>query len=201
MNEETKPVYFKDIFLFLFMFLFFGGMVSLFPEVNVIKWVIFNSILAVLATLIIMIIWKFHKNNSKRYYSLLSFVMLWTLTYYLMSPLFKMIYPSLYFWILLTFTLGYTILLFMNQMKIARAILNPRELWFKKLLLIYLFVFSGVAIVLLIYSNMFDSYWGEMMVFAIVLYLAGFLFLSLSPVFLTRPEMAKKLENMPIDNR
>jgi len=40
-----------------------------------------------------------------------------------------------------------------------------------------------------------------MMVFAIVLYLAGFLFLSLSPVFLTRPEMAKKLENMPIDNR
>ena len=201
MNEETKPVYFKDIFLFLFMFLFFGGMVSLFPEVNVIKWVIFNSILAVLATLIIMIIWKFHKNNSQRYYSLLSFVMLWTLTYYLMSPLFRMLYPSISFWILLTFTLVYTILLFMNQMKIARAILNPRELWFKKLLLIYLFIFSGIAIVLLIYSNMFYSYWGEMLVFAIVLYLAGFLFLSLSPVFLTKPEMAKKLESMPIDNR
>ena len=86
-------------------------------------------------------------------------------------------------------------------MNVARGILNPRELWFKKILLIYLVIFLCVFIILTIYASLIDSDSQGMMAGSIILFLAGFLFLSLSPVFLTKPEMAKKLESMPIDNR
>ena len=66
MVDETKPVFFRDIFGFLFMFLLFGVLVSLFLGEDLekfVKWVILNSILAVLATLVIMIIWAFQKQK------------------------------------------------------------------------------------------------------------------------------------------
>ena len=125
--------------------------------------------------------------------------MLWVLTYYTMLPIFKILFPSKYFWILLSVTLGYTIFLLLNRFKISKGILNPREIWFKKLLLLYLVVFSCVVIGLFVYVNILNLYSGEMMAVAIFLYFVGFLFLSLSPVFLTTPEMAKKLEEMSID--
>jgi len=116
-----------------------------------------------------------------------------------MLPIFKILFPSKYFWILLSVTLGYTIFLLLNRFKISKGILNPREIWFKKLLLLYLVVFSCVVIGLFVYVNILNLYSGEMMAVAIFLYFVGFLFLSLSPVFLTTPEMAKKLEEMSID--
>jgi len=125
--------------------------------------------------------------------------MLWVLTYYTMLPIFKILFPSKYFWILLSVTLGYTIFLLLNRFKISKGILNPREIWFKKLLLLYLVVFSCVVIGLFVYVNILNLYSGEMMAVAIFLYFVGFLFLSLSPVFLTTPEMAKKLEEMSLD--
>ena len=202
MQEETKSVPFKENYILppLILFLFFGTMVSLFPYENVVKWIIFNCCLAILATFVNYIIWIFHKHDSKRYYSLNSFVMLITLTYYLMSPILKILYPSVYFWILLAGTLGFTIVLFINQKNVARGILNPRELWFKKILLIYLVIFSCVFILLCIFYSLFASDSQGIMAASIILFLVGFLFLSLSPVFLTTPEMAKKFENMTVDN-
>ena len=201
MQEETKSVPFKENYILppLILFLFFGTMVSIFPEENVVKWLIFNLSLAILATFVNYIIWIIHKHDSKRYYSLNSFVMLVVLTYYLMSPIFKILYPSVYFWILLAGTLGFTIVLFINRINVARGILNPRELWFKKILLIYSVIFSCVFILLTIYASLIDSDSKASMAAAIILFLAGFLYLSLSPVFLTTPEMAKKFENMPAD--
>jgi glucan phosphoethanolaminetransferase (alkaline phosphatase superfamily) len=116
-----------------------------------------------------------------------------------MSPVFKILYPSVYFWILLVGTIGFTIVLYINRINVARGILNPRELWFKKILLIYLVIFSCVVIGVFVYVNILNLYSGEIMAVAIFLYFVGFLFLSLSPVFLTTPEMAKKLEKMPVD--
>lgn len=201
MLEETKSVSFKENYILppLILFLFFGSMVSFFPEENVVKWLIFNLSLAVLATFVNYIIWIFHKHDSKRYYSLNTFVMLIVLTYYLMSPVFKILYPSVYFWILLAGTLGFTIVLFINQKNVARGILNPRELWFKKILLIYLVLFLCVFIILCIFYSLIASDAQGIMAAAIILFLIGFLLLSLSPVFLTTPEMAKKFENMPVD--
>ena len=201
MKEETKSVPFREnyIFVTLFMFLFFGSMVSLFPYEYVVKWLIFNGSFAILVTIVNYIIWIYQKHDSKRYYSLNSFVMLIVLTYYFMSPAFKILYPSVFFWILLAGTLGFTIVLFLNRINIARGILNPGELWFKKLLLIYLVIFVCFVIGLFVYVNLLNLYSGEIMAVAIFLYFVGFLFLSLSPVFLTSPEMAKKLENMPVD--
>jgi len=116
-----------------------------------------------------------------------------------MSPAFKILYPSLYFWILLVGTLGFTVVLFINRINVARGILNPRELWFKKILLIYSVIFSCVFILLTIYASLIDSDSKASMAAAIILFLVGFLFLSLSPVFLTTPKMAKTLEEMSID--
>ncbi len=201
MQEKTKPVSFKENYILppLILFLFFGTMTSIVPYENVSKWIIFNCFLAILATFVNYIIWIFHKHDSKRYYSLNSFVMLIVLTYYLMSPVFKILFPSGYFWTLLASILGFTIVLFINRMNVARGLLNPRELWFKKILLIYLVIFSGVFILLCIYASLIASDSQGIMAAAIILFLAGFLYLSLSPVFLTPPEMAKKFENMSVD--
>lgn len=201
MKEETKSVPFKENFIFvtLLMFLFFGSMVSLFPYEYVVKWLIFNGSFAILATIVNYIIWIYQKHDSKRYYSLNSFVMLIVLTYYFMSPAFKILYPSVFFWILLAGTLGFTIVLFMNRINIARGILNPRKLWFKKLLLIYSVIFSCVSILLTIYASLINSDSKAIMAAAIILFLCGFLLLSLSPSFLTKPEIAKKLKNIPLD--
>ena len=201
MNTDSKPVPFRENFMFIFlvMFLFFGIMVSLIPYEHVGRWIIFNCCIAILATFVNYILWLYQKHDSKRYNSLTSFVMLVVLTYYLMSPAFKILYPSLYFWILLVGTLGFTVVLFINRINVARGILNPRELWFKKILLIYLVIFLCVFIFLTIYASLIDSDSKGMMAGSIILFLVGFLFLSLSPVFLTTPEMAKKLEEMSLD--
>ena len=201
MNTDSKPVPFRENFMFIFlvMFLFFGIMVSLIPYEHVGRWIIFNCCIAILATFVNYILWLYQKHDSKRYNSLTSFVMLVVLTYYLMSPAFKILYPSLYFWILLVGTLGFTVVLFINRINVARGILNPRELWFKKILLIYSVIFSCVFILLTIYASLIDSDSKASMAAAIILFLVGFLFLSLSPVFLTTPKMAKTLEEMSID--
>ena len=201
MNTDSKPVPFKENFMFIFlvMFLFFGIMVSLIPYEHVGRWIIFNCCIAILATFVNYILWLYQKHDSKRYNSLTSFVMLITLTYYIMSPAFKMLYPSIYFWLLLSLTLGYTILLFINRIKISRAILNPREVWFKKLLLIFSIITVLISILLSRFLNFTDSDLAAYMVASIILYLSGLVFLSLSPVFLTTPKMAKTLEEMSID--
>ena len=199
MEVETKSVSFKNnyIFLTLFMFLFFGFLVSFFPEENVGKWIVINCSLAILAAFLNFIIWKFQKHDSIRYFSLHCFIMLLLLSYYAMSPIFKTLYPSRNFWILLAVTLGFALFFFLNQKIISRAIIHPRIFWLKKILIAY---FLGVACIFFLLSRYYiitDR--SPFIVYIWMFYLLAIGFLLVLPTFLTTTEMAKKIKEIPID--
>ena len=201
MQEKTKSIPFKENFIFviLFMFLFFGFCVSFFPEENVVKWLIINGSIAFLATIVNYIIWIYQKHDSKRYHSLTSFVMLIGLTYYCMSPVFKILYPSKNFWLLLVLTMGYTIILFINRIKIAREIINPREIRLKMVFYIFAIVIIIISLVLSRIIYFANSDLIAITAGSIILYLIGLVFLSFTHIYLITPKMAKKFENMHIE--
>ena len=182
MKEENEWVPFKENFIFLTLFLhvFIGFFVSFMPEENVVKWLIINMGMAILAAALNYIIWIFQKHNSKRYFSLHSFVMLIVLVYYAMSPVFKALYPTPFFWLILVVTIGFFSFLLVKRDSITKALVNPREMRYKKFL--YIFI-----LLLLIVGGL---------MWALVFYFIGLLFMLVLPAFLTTPDRAKQLEKM-----
>ena len=161
MKAEKEWVPFKEnyIFITLFVHVVIGFLVSFMPEENVVKWLIINLSIAILSAILSYIIWIFQKHNSKRYFSLHSFVMLMVIVYYAMSPAFKALYPTIFFWLLLIVTIGLISFLLFKQDAITRALVNPREMWFKNLLFIYIgiILFIGLVVGVIAYFGKKNS--------------------------------------------
>lgn len=75
-----------------------GLLMSFIPEGN---WFLFgvNSFIAFICMLIFIVLWQKHRQHSKRYFSLLSYVMLNGLAIYATIPILRMIYGTLTFWV------------------------------------------------------------------------------------------------------
>lgn len=196
MKEENEWVTFKEnyIFLTLFLHVVIGFFVSFMPEENVVKWLTINGSIAILAALLNYMIWIFQKHNSKRYFSLHSFVMLIVLTYYTMSPVFKALYPTPYFWLMLVVTIGFFGFLLVKRDKITKALVNPREMRYKKFLFIFVVLLLVIGGLLWAYINAFET--GPFIGVALVCYFIGLLFMLVLPAFLTTPDRAKQLEKL-----
>jgi magnesium-transporting ATPase (P-type) len=196
MQEETKQVPFKKslILVNLFMFLFVGLVTSAFSEGNFLYWLIINSIIAILVAFMNYIIWIFHRHDSKQYFHLNVFIMMIGFTYYFMSPAFGLLYPSKYFWFLLAITVGIAILLFVNRVMVARAILYPQ-----KGVVIIFFIFIIVLVCLGIMAPSRNEYEGPIPIVRAILYLLGLGLLCISPVVLISREKAEELSNLPVE--
>ncbi len=196
MKEENGWVPFKENFIFLTLFLhvFIGFFVSFMPEEDVVKWLMINMSVAILAAALNSIIWIYQKHNSKRYFSLHSFVMLIGLTYYAMSPVFKALYPTLFFWLILAVTIGFFCFLLMKRDSITRALVNPREMRYKGFLFIFISILLVIGALLWAYIIAFET--GPFIGVALVLYFIGLLFMLVLPAFLTTPDRAEQLEKM-----
>lgn len=196
MKEENEWVPFKENFIFLTLFLhvFIGFFVSFMPEENVVKWLIINMGMAILAAALNYIIWIFQKHNSKRYFSLHSFVMLIVLVYYAMSPVFKALYPTPFFWLILVVTIGFFSFLLVKRDSITKALVNPREMRYKKFLYIFILLLLIVGGLMWAYILAFET--GPFIGVALVFYFIGLLFMLVLPAFLTTPDRAKQLEKM-----
>lgn len=153
-----------------------------------------NLGMALLAAILNYIIWIFHKLDSKRYFSLHCFVMCVVLIYYAMSPLFKVLHPSVYFWLLLVFTIGFFIILLIKQDRITKALVNPLEIRFKLFLNIFLIILIFVGGLMGAYISAFEA--SPFLAVGILFYLIGIMIMLVVPAFLTTPERAKKLEKM-----
>lgn len=178
------------IFITSFLYLLFGSIAGAFMEVNFLNWLIINYIIAIIAAVLNYIIWIFHR-HSKRYFSFQYIVVMIVLTYYLMSPAFVSLYPSTYFWFLLTITIGIAILIFVNRVMVVRAILYPQ-----KGAVIIFTIFIVVFICLAIMSPSRRSE-GSMPALRGLYYLVGLGLISFSPAILFSQERAKGLENLP----
>jgi len=192
-TSTIKNVSFENnrIFITFTLFLLLGLPSSFIPEETYPKWLMINFIIAVFLTVVNYIIWTKQKHDSKRYFSLHSFVMMLGLAFYATSPILRLIYPSMYFWILLGGLILYTVFLLSKYEAIAGGLLNPRKKGFKIL------VFSFFSIVFVAGS----SIWGYMLAsdaapvneVAIIMFFLGLFLLMVAPSMLVTPKRAEEL--------
>jgi len=192
MNAKSVPFMKNRVFITLFLHLVLGVLSSLAPEENVGVWLRINIILAIVLGLINYIIWVLHKSDSKRYFSYHSFVMLLGLAYYMMAPAFRSLYPTVFFWGLLVATLGFLVFLLLKRDDVTRALVNPQDAWFKKVI----FSYCGIILVLggILWAYMLATATGPFTPVAIILFFIGFFFIMISPAMLSTPERVRELQ-------
>ncbi|MDN4492243.1 hypothetical protein [Ureibacillus aquaedulcis] len=193
-KKDSHFVEFKNnrVFITLFLHVVIGLLCSFIPEENAGLWVGINIALATVFALVNYTIWLFHKNNSKRYFSLHTFVMLLGIAFYMMSPAFRALYPSIFFWLLLLVTLVLVGFLIIKYDAVTNAFVNPGDSWFVKILGMYggiIFIAGGV---LWAYMNATET--GPFAPVAIILFFIGIFLLMIAPIMLATPERVKELE-------
>lgn len=181
------------LFITFTLFLIIGLPVSFIPEETYGRWLIINVVVAVILTGINYVLWKRHQDDSKRYFSLHSLVMLLGLAFFCMAPLFKGLFPSIYFWLLLSGVIVFMAYVFSKSETIAEGILNSKLKGFSIMMYSYLgFVFFS-AVLLLVYMYLVEArHWIPT---AIVTFFIGIFFIMVSPAMLIRPERAIELQN------
>lgn len=193
-KATTERVTFKEnyVFITLFSHLFLGFLVSFMPEENVVIWLIINCSIAILAAVLNFIIWTFQKHDSKRYFSLHSFVMLMVIVYYFMSPIFKTLFPTIYFWLLLVATIGPLTFLLFKRDVVLRELLFPKQTWFKDFLLLAFFFVCIIAVLLRAYILAFET--GSFMVVASISYFIALFIMLIAPGLLSTEERVEQLK-------
>ncbi|MFC4356254.1 hypothetical protein ACFO0S_14430 [Chryseomicrobium palamuruense] len=139
------------LFITFTLFLILGLPASFIPEETYGRWLMINTAVAVVLTVVNYILWRKHKEDSKRYFSLHSFVMLLGLAFFTMAPIFKGLFPSVFFWMLLIGLTLFILFLFSKSENIAQSLLNPRLKGFSLIMYSYLGVVFFAGSVLLAY--------------------------------------------------
>lgn len=170
----------------------FGAMSSFAPEENWGYWIRVQILMAIVFGFINYILWMIYKNDSKRYCSLHTFVMLLGIAYYMMTPAFRGLFPSIFFWLVLLITIALIGFLLLKNDAVANAFVNPGDSWFFKILCI-----MGASILVaggLLWAHMNITETGQFTPVAIILFLIGFLLVMIAPLMLATPERIKELE-------
>ena len=164
---------------------------SFMPEERVLFWLTINMSIALLLTAINYLLWKINQKNRVRYFSLHSLVMMTGMAFYSMSPVFKGLFPSMLFWVLLGTVVVFCILLFSNADAIGAAFLNPQKKVFKYVILFYagILLFIGTLFWFFLFVTNTPSWIG----IAVIFFFIGVFFLMVSPAMLITPERAKEL--------
>lgn len=181
------------LFITFTLFLIIGLPASFIPEETYGRWLIINTAVAVLLTVINYVLWRIHKEDSKRYFSLHSLVMLLGLAFFSMAPIFKALYPTVFFWLLLIGLVLFIIFLFSKSESIAQSLLNPRLKGFSLMMYSYLGVVFFAGSVLWAYMLVADP--PSWVIVASFLFFLGLFFIMISPAMLITPERAIELQN------
>lgn len=171
------------VFITLVLHLVIGMMSSFAPEENIGFWMRIHILLAIVLGFLNYILWMIYKNDSKRYFSLHSFVMLMGLAYFMMAPAFRSLFPTVFFGILLLVTIAFFVYLLFKRDDVTRAFVNPQDAWFKKM------VFSYCAVILVVggilWAYMLGTASAPFTPVAIILFFIGIFFLMISPAMLS----------------
>ncbi|MEO4054209.1 hypothetical protein [Solibacillus sp. CAU 1738] len=196
MKNSNEHVSFAKnrVFLTLFLHLVLGFGISFMPEENIAFWLKINISLAILLAITNYIIWIYHKENSKRYFSLHSFVIFIGIIFYLMSPVFKGLYPTIYFWLLLILTLGLAVFLLIKYKVVTKVIVNPQHYLFSSLLMLYVGILLLVGGVIWAYMLAVEP--KSWIPVGIILYFIALFFVMIAPAMLATPEQVEKLEKI-----
>lgn len=179
------------IIVTIILFLIFFIPTSYIPLENGRFWLTLNGGIALLLIATNFVIWMKFKYERTRYFSLHALVMMLGMAFYSMTPLFKALFPSIYFWVLLIIVSILCLALFLKFDAIGAAFLNPQKKVFKAIFFSYLGAFIFFGAFFWIFRLLVPiSYSLEM---AIIIFCIGVIFLMLSPAMLVTPERAKEL--------
>lgn len=172
------------------LLLLVGFLYSFIPEENLVI-LIFNISLSLISGGLFFLFWRATKDRSKRYFSLLSYVMINVVAIYFAIPLLRIYFLTLTFWI------GVVMLIIMNTLpyvysrKIALAVQNPMKSKLGIIYVVYLaliLIFGGSA-----YTNALYTSHADAIVISTVSFLFSIFLFFLSPVLLIKPKEMDKL--------
>jgi|SRR5690625_1154241 len=169
-----------------------GGIISIIPEGDPI-FLIFNLSLSLIAGVLFYVFWKKLKHHKKRYYSLLSFVMINVIAIYFAMPLLRIYFLTITFWIGVVVLLVMNILPYLYSQEIAFGIQKPNKSKLGKLYIIYtilILFFGSIA-----YSNGLVTQHTDALTVAVITFLISILFFFISPIMLIKPKEMDKLMN------
>lgn len=192
MDKKTN-VTFKEsrIFSIVGLFVLVGGLMSVVPQESLIVFII-NMVMAIIGGVIFYILWRLHNRHSKRYYSLLSYVMIIGLSIYFAVPLLRLFYGTYVFWVGILLVVIVIALPYIQAEKIAKGILNPSKNKFGK---VYLVIFVLVLVFgSLLYINASATQSPDAFTFSIFLFALSLMFLCIAPILLITPERIEELK-------
>jgi len=165
---------------------------SFMPEDTVLPWLIINVSFSLIVMTILFILWKRHQNDSVRYYSLQVYAMLMGIVFFGITPVFKLLYGSLYFWLLLVFTILVVSVSHLMKNRIAKSFVNKKHKILLTIMSIYVILLIVIGIILMSIMRINDS--TENTGMSILFFLASCLFMVMSPAFLVRANEIEKLK-------
>lgn len=159
------------------------------------SWLIFgmNVLLVIISAICFMIFLKKCRSDSKRYYSLLSYVFTMTLGIYMMVPLFRIMYGSVIFLGVLLIIVFMLLLPHIFREEIAYGVQKPGKSKLGKIYLIYTFLVLTIG-GMLYKSNLVAQTVAALQI-SIILFFLAMLLLFLAPVFLIKPKDMEEIEN------
>ncbi|GIN88500.1 hypothetical protein J6TS2_48860 [Heyndrickxia sporothermodurans] len=168
-----------------------GFLMSCLPKGSLPLFLI-NQLIAIVSLLMFLLFWKKHKLSSKRYFSLLSFVMLLSLSIYAAIPFLRIYFGTMIFWMGLFILVAMTLLPHFIREKIILGIEFPG----KTKLGIVLFMIFGIIISFgtIVYRMTLIKEVPDALPLAIFGYLIALMFLIICPILLIRPERVDELK-------
>ncbi|MEI5907456.1 hypothetical protein WAK64_10345 [Bacillus spongiae] len=188
-----KIVTFKEsrIIQTTFLLILMGFLTSFVPEEN---WMLltFNMILALIGGLIFTMLWRRNRRHSVRYFSLLSYVMIVTLSFYFAIPLFRVFAGTFIFWLGLLLIIVMSIFPYIYSEKIAIGVQNPSKTGLGKVYLLFSSLIIGFGTILFFNANLSSN--PDAFTVAIFSFMLALLFLFIAPILLITPQRMDELK-------
>ncbi|RCW65837.1 hypothetical protein [Saliterribacillus persicus] len=190
----NKTVSFKESRIISTSVLLFGMgfLMSVIPDFNT-PLMLFNFVLAGIATVLFYVFWKKHQHQSKRYFSLLSYVMIIGLGVFAAIPLLRVFYLELVFWFGVVMLAIMVLLPYLFAKEIAFGIQKPAKSKLGKVYLIFALLIIGFGAT--VYSHSLFTSNPEANVIAIFAFLLALLLFFTAPVLLIKPEDMDEIVN------
>ncbi|MFX3673024.1 MAG: hypothetical protein ACE3JQ_01070 [Paenisporosarcina sp.] len=176
---------------FLFFIIMIGT--SFIPEKTVLTWIIINSIFAFIFLGILFFLWTKYKYDTVRYYSFQVYIMLMGIVFFAITPIFKLLFGTVYFWILLFITFAIILTSHLFKKRTVRSFVNKNHKLLVNILSMYMMVliFIGIFFTGIMHINETPENEGVSVLF----YFISFVLMVMAPMFLVREDDVEKLKH------
>ena len=191
-SEEPQIVAEHRLGMTFFLFVLISG-TSFIPEKTVLTWMLINSIFIFIFLGILFFLWTQYKYDTVRYYSLQVYIMFMGIVFFAITPIFKLLFGTIYFWILLFITLAIILTSHLYKKRTARSFVNKNHKLLVKILSLYMMALIVIGIFLIGIMNINET--PENAGVSILFYFISFLLMVMAPMYLVREGDVEKLKH------